>query len=231
FLRKLRARLLELDLEGRALDAKERRAGLDRVALGEELRLENAGDARAHLDLARAFRAAHGLEGDGHRARRDRDGAHRNGAVARRRLGRPLLLRAALAAGGDDGARGERGDSGPPGCFHGALLLHGEKAFRKQSTIRSARRGSGSPSAGMPKSRLMRSCPTSMPVSISAANSGSSRRSSPSSMARSRRAARRRTVSPALSAYMDRASARKRAISGTSVRKMATPWGASTRLR
>ena len=111
-LRKRSARLRELDLEGLALDAKERRARLDRIALVVELALDDAGDARAYLHVARALGAAHRLEGNGHGLRRDLDHAHRH---RRRRgafcVGAFFILRSALAAAGDE--HGGRDDEHP----------------------------------------------------------------------------------------------------------------------
>src|SRR5258705_101571 len=62
FLRKRGALLLQVDFERRALDAEQRCAGGDGVAFAVELLLEDAGDARAPLHLARAFAAADRLE-------------------------------------------------------------------------------------------------------------------------------------------------------------------------
>ncbi len=109
-LRERAARLRESDLEGRALDLEERGAGLDRVALGIELLLEDPGDARADLHLARAFGASHRLEADRHFAQRRFH--HSYGQRRRRRrsrLGR-ALSRVAFAAGGD----GERCEHDEP---------------------------------------------------------------------------------------------------------------------
>ena len=89
-LRERAARLSELDLEGRPLDLEEHGAGFHAVAFRVELVLEDAGNPRAHLHLARAFGAAHRLEAHRHVARRHLDHAHRHGL--RRGLGVVLLL-------------------------------------------------------------------------------------------------------------------------------------------
>src|SRR5690606_29529425 len=65
-LREDRPRLRQRNLEGSALDAVHRRPGADRLALAKELLLEDARNARAHLDLARPLGARHRLEHDRH---------------------------------------------------------------------------------------------------------------------------------------------------------------------
>src|SRR5262249_15093431 len=169
------ARLLELDLEGRALDAKERRPGLHRVAFAVELALEDPGNARAHLHFARALRAPDRLEADRHRARRHLEQRHAQG-FGRAAGGRGRLFRSVLRAAGRAGGEQKNHQDREP--------LHGAYALRKQSTMRAVRRASSFSTPFTPKSRFSRSWPTSMPRKISAASSGSSRRSSPAVMAR-----------------------------------------------
>ena len=63
-----RLRLRERDLERRALDLEQRRAGAHEGAFVVQPLLHDAGDARADLDFLRAFGAADRLEHDRHGA-------------------------------------------------------------------------------------------------------------------------------------------------------------------
>jgi hypothetical protein len=212
------ARLLQLDLEGCALDAEERRAGLHRVALAVELALEDAGDARAHLHFARALGAPDRLEADRHAARRDLEQRH-----------------------------AERLGLDAPSGLLGAVLRSAGRARRDQNASKNgnrfmARTPSGSsrrcaPCGAPPLSRaadaeepLQPVVPTSMPRKISAASSGRRGAARPAVMARrgTRRAAR-----PARRRRRRTSRGRapgKRGTSGTTVRSVAMPCAPSTRL-
>jgi len=92
-LRERGARLLQIDLERRAVDEEQPRAGLDRVAFAVQLALENSSHARPDLHFLRALGAGHRFEHDRHGLGRKLHRADRNGGQRRR-----LLLRIAPGA-------------------------------------------------------------------------------------------------------------------------------------
>ncbi len=108
--------LRQRDLERRTVDLEQRRAGADRVALLVELLLEDARDARADLDLLRAFGLSHGIEDDRHALRGDLPHRDADRGRRRRRAGgrRARLLAASAERERDgDGRNSRRDDTAP----------------------------------------------------------------------------------------------------------------------